>query len=163
MPIWQQNASPYFTNIWIQPPVRAIQVCHLIANWKGNFMRIAAILDWVDEEILTMQNFKILCELVSGLSKLWTKSDFEQDLKKHVIATQPDSQQKRMFNHKNFNKTFLEMPLRAKLPNPGQTSIWLPWKDSLEVWKYIFSCPEQLNRWPCHSLTRSQYFTDWHT
>ena len=27
----------------------------------------------------------------------------------------------------------------------------------------IFSCPEQLNRWPCHSLTNSGYFTNWHT
>ena len=27
----------------------------------------------------------------------------------------------------------------------------------------IFSCPEQLNRWPCHWLTDSGYFTDWHT
>ena len=27
----------------------------------------------------------------------------------------------------------------------------------------IFSCPEQLNRWPCHSLTDSQYFFYWHT
>ena len=63
---------PYFTNIWILPPVRAIQVCHLITNWKGKLMRIVAILDWVDEEILAKQHFKILCELVSGLSKLWT-------------------------------------------------------------------------------------------
>ena len=31
----------------------------------------------------------------------------------------------------------------------------------------LFSCPEQLNRWPCHSLThsltQSQYFYFWHT
>ena len=29
----------------------------------------------------------------------------------------------------------------------------------------LFSCPEQLNRWPCHSLTQSltKDFTNWHT
>ena len=26
----------------------------------------------------------------------------------------------------------------------------------------LFSCPEQLNRWPCHSLTHSGYFYFWH-
>ena len=29
--------------------------------------------------------------------------------------------------------------------------------------RLFFSCPEQLNRWPCHWLTNSGYFTDWHT
>jgi len=27
---------------------------------------------------------------------------------------------------------------------------------------YVFSCPQQLNRWPCHSLSHSQYFYFWH-
>ena len=31
------------------------------------------------------------------------------------------------------------------------------------LFSYVFSCPEQLNRWPCHSLTHSQYFYFWHT
>ena len=36
-------------------------------------------------------------------------------------------------------------------------------RQSSPVQSYIFSCPEQLNRWPCHSLTHSltQSVTDW--
>ena len=30
------------------------------------------------------------------------------------------------------------------------------------VWLFIFSCPQQLNRWPCHSLTNWGYFYFWH-
>ena len=40
-------------------------------------------------------------------------------------------------------------------------------KHFVKILFLIFSCPEQLNRWPCHSLTHSltnsRYFTDWHT
>ena len=34
---------------------------------------------------------------------------------------------------------------------------------SMNPMLFIFSCPEQLNRWPCHWLSHSQYFYFWHT
>ena len=30
----------------------------------------------------------------------------------------------------------------------------------LEIQIYVFSCPEQLNRWPCHSVTHSNFTSD---
>ena len=49
----------------------------------------------------------------------------------------------------------------------GQMVLFCDTLQLSENLKNVFSCPEQLNRWPCHSLTNSltnsQDFTNWHT
>ena len=47
----------------------------------------------------------------------------------------------------------------------GTSWWWWSWWWQSRFLFFIFSCLEQLNRWPCHSLTHSltEDFTNWHT
>ena len=57
--------------------------------------------------------------------------------------------------------------IKHKITFPGLHDFIVFHLNWLIMFVCIFSCPEQLNRWPCHSLTdsltHSQYFYFWHT